>query len=89
VSETNNQYFGVYINGLALFGDSVLCNSSDTWSIGSARCRHIDGYCQMADNRIHHSGGTLAHIWRLNPPGGITACLGLRIIDPKHIVDNA
>ena len=69
----NNQYIGVYINGLALFSNSVLRNSSDTWNIGSTWCRYIDGYRQMADNRIHHPGGNIAHIWRLIPLRAITA----------------
>jgi PGF-CTERM protein len=70
----NNQYKRVQKNGgLTLFGSSVLCNSSDTWSIGSTRCRHIDGNRQVADNRIHHSGGIIAHIGRLIQPGGIAA----------------
>jgi PGF-CTERM protein len=64
----------VYKNGgLTLFGDSVLCNSSDTWNIGSTWCRHIDGYCQMANNSIHHPGGTIDFVWRLNQLGDITA----------------
>jgi hypothetical protein len=67
-------FSAVYINGgLALFGSGVLCNSSDTWNIGSAWCRHIDGYCQMADNSIHHPGGTIGYFWGLIPHGGITA----------------
>ena len=83
VGLADNQHRGVYRNGgLALFGYSVLCNSSDTWSIGSTWCRHIDGYCQMANNSIPDPGGTIVHIWRLWN-------LGLRIIAPKHIVDNA
>ena len=70
----HNQYLGVNRNGrLTLFGSSVLCNSSDTCSIGSTWCRHIDGNSQMADNSIHYSGGINAGIGRLIPPGGITA----------------
>lgn len=59
--------------GLALSGGSVLCNSSDTWCVGSTWCRYIDGYCQMANNSISHPGGTIACIWGLIPPIGITA----------------
>ena len=82
---------GMYKNGgLTLFGDSILCNSTNTWSIGSTWCRHIDGYCQMADNIIRHPGGIIANIWRLIPPDGITACnLRLRITCPRHVMDNA
>ena len=65
---------GVYKNGgLTLFGSGVLCNSPDTCSIGSTWCRHIDGNSQMADNSVHHSGGIIANIGWLIPPGGITA----------------
>jgi hypothetical protein len=85
----NNLYLGVYENGFTLFGYSLFCNRSDTWSIGSKWCGHIDGNCQMANNSIHHSGGNNAPIWRHIPPGGIAACLGFGIIDPKHIVDIA
>src|SRR5271157_118510 len=82
----NNQYLGGYKNGFALFGYSVLCNSFDTWSIGSTWCRYIDGYCQMANNSIHYPGGNIAHIWRLIPHAWN---LGLRIPCPEHIIDNA
>jgi hypothetical protein len=56
--------WAVCINGgFNLFGGSLLCDSSHTWNIGSTWCRHINGDCQMADNRIHHTGGTIAYIW--------------------------
>ena len=87
---TATNLFEVHKNGrFTLFGVSVLCYSSDTWSIGITWCRHINGYCQMVDNSIHHSGGANATIWRHIPPGRITACLGFGIINPKHIVDIA
>jgi hypothetical protein len=75
----------VYKNGgLTLFGDSVLCNSSDTWNIGCTRRGHIDGYCQMANYSIHHPGGTINIVWRLNQSGGITACsLGFGYLNEK------
>ena len=56
--------------GLALFGGSILCNSPNTWRIRNAWCINIDGNRQNADNRIHHSGGPVAHIWRFIPLGG-------------------
>ena len=59
---------------LALFGSSVLCYSFDTWNTGVTRCGNIDGHCQMADNRVRHPGGIIAHIWWHIPPGSITAC---------------
>jgi len=70
------------LNGrLTLSSSSILCNSVNTWSIGSARRRHIDGDCQMADNRIHHSGGINAGIGRFIPPAGFaTGNLGSPIV---------
>jgi len=74
----------MYKNGLALFGDSVLCNSSNTRNIGSAWCRHIDGNRQMANNIIRHPGGIIVNIWTLIHPGGIAAWdLRLRITCPQ------
>ena len=73
------QLGGMQNSGLALFGGSVLCNSSDTWNIRITRCGNIDGDCQMADNSIHYPGGNIAHIWRLIPSVSFAACnLGLR-----------
>ena len=59
---------------LAIFGGSVLCYSFDTWNTGVTRCGNIDGHCQMANNRVRHPGGIIAHIWWHIPPGSITAC---------------
>jgi hypothetical protein len=68
-----------------LFGDSVLCNSTDTWCIGSTWCQHIDGYCQMSYNSIPHHGGTIVYIWKLTSSGCITAWnLGRVSFAPKH-----
>ena len=81
----------MYRNGrLTLFGDSVLCNSSGTCSIGSTWCWNINGYCQMVDYRIHHPCGVIANTGWLIQPGGIAAWnLGLFISCPRHLMDNA
>lgn len=76
--------------GFNLFGGSVLRYSFDTGNIGSTWCRHIDGNCQMADNRIHHSGSIIANIWWNIPFDGIAACnLGSHIAASGRIWNDA
>jgi PGF-CTERM protein len=42
----------------------------------------------MANNSIHHPGGTIDFVWRLNQPGGITAWnLGLAYSHEKRGFD--